>query len=112
MANAYANWYNKGSIAGPFDSYSLETYQFIVNNTSADSVIVFFKPRIMRLMTNRNTLAIDNCKQLKMGDYDVIDKAIGADGQVPNDAVLQCPIQMKRMFENLEFIVYQILKKK
>lgn len=112
VINAYSNWYNKGVIAGPFDSYSLATYQFIENNTSPDSIIVFFKPRIMRLMTNRNTLAIDNCKQLKMGDFDVIDKPIGADGQVPNEAVSQCSIQMKQVYENPEFVIYQILKKK
>ncbi len=109
---AYANLQNNRNTSGPFDSYSIKTYQFIVNNTAPDNVIAFFKPRLMRLMTNRNSLAIDNCKQLKMGDYIVIDKPIGADGQVSDEAILQCNIKMKQVFENPVFIIYQTLNKK
>lgn len=108
---AYANLKNSRNVDGPFDPYSREMYQFIANNAAPNDIIVFFKPRLMRLMTDRNSLAIDNCKQLKnIGDYIVINKPIGADGQVPNEAIQQCNLIMSQVFENPVFVIYKKIR--
>ena len=54
---------------GPFADYTLEMFDFIQEQTAAEDTIVFFKPRVMRLMTNRNTLRINNANDLFVADY-------------------------------------------
>ena len=49
--------------------FSLEMFDFIQEQTTTEDMIVFFKPRVMRLMTNRNTLRIDNINDLFVADY-------------------------------------------
>ena len=65
----------------------------------------------MRLMTNRNSIAIDNCKQLHNKDgYIVLDKIVETRRQVSDTAILQCHLKIKRVFENPAFIIYQAQK--
>jgi hypothetical protein len=105
------NFQNDRNLSGPFDSYSVQVYEYIAANTRPDSVVIFFKPRAMSLMTDRSSLKIDNCKQLKAGDFDVVDKELGAVGQVPYQALPQCQVRMVKVFENPVFIIYRILNK-
>ncbi len=108
---AYANLQNDRNLSGPFDSYSIAAFQFIRNNTAANDVIIFFKPRAMRLMTNRDSLAIDNCKQLHNKDgYIVIDKIAETRRQVSEEAIPQCNLKIKQVFENPAFVIYQAQK--
>ena len=108
---AYANLQNDRNLSGPFDSYSTAAYQFIINNTSANDVVIFFKPRAMRLMTNRDSLAIDNCRQLhNKSGYIVIDKIVETRRQVSEEAIPQCNLKIKQVFENPAFIIYRAQK--
>ena len=108
---AYANLQNDRKLSGPFDSYSIAAYQFIINNTAANDAVIFFKPRVMRLMTNRDSLAIDNCKQLHNKEgYIVIDKIVETRRQVSAEAILQCNLKITQVFENPAFIIYQAQK--
>jgi hypothetical protein len=108
---AYTNLQNNRNLSGPFDSYSIAAYQFIINNTAANDAVIFFKPRVMRLMTNRDSLAIDNCKQLHNKEgYIVIDKIVETRRQVSEEAIPQCNIKIKQVFENPAFIIYQAQK--
>ena len=108
---AYANLQNDRNLSGPFDSYSIAAFQFIRNNTAANDAIIFFKPRVMRMMTNRDSLAIDNCKQLHHKDgYIVIDKIVETRRQVSEEAIPQCNLKIKQVFENPAFIIYHAQK--
>jgi hypothetical protein len=108
---AYANLQNDRNLSGPFDAYSIATYQFIINNTAANDPVIFFKPRVMHLMTNRDSLAIDNCKQLhNKAGYIVIDKIVETRRQVSEEAIPQCNLQIKQVFENPAFVIYQAQK--
>ena len=108
---AYANLQNDRNLSGPFDSNSIAAYQFIINNTEANDVVIFFKPRVMRLMTNHDSLAIDNCKQLHNKDgYIVIAKTVETRRQVSDEAIPQCNLKIKQVFENLAFVIYQAQK--
>jgi uncharacterized membrane protein YphA (DoxX/SURF4 family) len=108
--NAYANLRGGREVNGPFDPYSIETYDYIKNNTPSDSVIVFFKPRAMRLMTDRYTLALTECERIPEGDYLALSKKVGENLQIPPEQIGACNLPLDKVYENRRFVVYQILK--
>jgi len=108
-ANAYANLQNSRSINGPFDPFSMEIYAFVKENMPADSVIIFFKPRAMRLFTDRDAIMSTECERLLLGDHIVISKK-AENSQIPLDDIHKCGIPLNEVFENRRFIVYKILK--
>jgi len=91
------------SIEGPFDKFSMETYNFIKEQTSEDSIIVFHKPRIMRMMTTRNTVAATSCETLSIGDYLIILKE-----NILEEILTNCPQVQENIFENDKFIIYEL----
>jgi len=108
--NAYVNLRDNRGINGPFDPFSMETYAFIKANTPADSVIVFFKPRVMRLMTDRNSLALTECDRIIEGNYLALSKKVGENLQIPPEHIGDCDVSLGTVFQNRRFVVYQILK--
>ena len=107
--NAYINLRADREINGPFDPLSLETYDFIKSETPPDSVIVFFKPRAMHLMTDRNALALTECDRMPEGDYLALSKKVGENLQISPERIGECNLPLERVFQNRRFIVYQIL---
>lgn len=107
---AYENLRANREINGPFDPFSLETFDFIQNETTPDSVIVFFKPRAMRLMTDRYALALTECDRIPEGDYLVLSKKVGENLQIPPDRIEECNLSLDKVFENRRFIVYKLLE--
>jgi hypothetical protein len=108
-SNAYFNLSDGRQINGPFDPYSIETYDYIKNNTPPDSVIVFFKPRAMRLMTDRYTLALTECERIPEGDYLALSKKVGENLQIPPERIGECNLSLDKMYENRRFIVYKLI---
>lgn len=53
--------------SGPFDTYSADMFKFIRTDTPSSSVIIFFKPRVMHLLTDRNAIRIYTCNELMRG---------------------------------------------
>jgi len=109
-SNAYGNLRSGREINGPFDPYSIETYDFIKGNTSPDSIIVFFKPRAMRLMTDRDSLALTECERMMEGDYLALSKKVGENLQIPPERIDECKLPLEMVFQNRRFIVYKLLK--
>ena len=106
--NAYINLRDNREINGPFDPLSLETFNFIRNETPPESVIVFFKPRAMRLMTDRYALALTECDRIPEGDYLVLNKKVGENLQISPEQIDECNLSMEKVFENRRFIVYKL----
>jgi hypothetical protein len=75
--------------SGPFDPLSQEMFRFVSEHTEPRSVVVFFKPRVMRLLTDRDAIMIADPKELRRGDYDVYAYGEGPDYQVPVEAGAQ-----------------------
>jgi hypothetical protein len=72
FASARAGWsnlQNYRAISGPFDASSTEMFEFIRDHTPADSVVVFYKPRVLRLITGRDSFRATTCDGLRGGDY-------------------------------------------
>jgi len=109
-SNAYANLRTGREINGPFDPYSIQTYDFIKNNTPPDSVIVFFKPRAMRLMTDRDALALTECERILEGNYLALSKKVGENLQIPPESIDECNLPLDMVFQNRRFVVYWVMK--
>jgi len=108
-ARAYSNLQNDRNINGPFDSFSDEVFRFIQNKTPSDSVIIFFKPRAMRLFTGRDSIMVLECESLLKGDYFAQHKNWEY-SQILPDEIEACNLSLKTVFENRRFIVYEIPK--
>jgi hypothetical protein len=108
--NAYGNLRANREINGPFDPLSMETYEFIKTQTPPESVIVFFKPRAMRLMTDRNALALTECERILEGDYLALSKKVGENLQIPPEKIDECNLPLDKVFENRRFVVYQVME--
>jgi hypothetical protein len=108
-AHAYQNMVNDRQINGPYDTYSLGVYDFIRDKTSSDSVIIFFKPRAMRLMTDHDAVLITECARLGLGDYIVLSKK-AENSQIPPEEIAECNLPLNKVFDNRRFIIYEIQK--
>ncbi|MEO8354928.1 MAG: glycosyltransferase family 39 protein [Chloroflexota bacterium] len=109
-ANAYANLQNDRSINGPFDSYSREVYRYIQEETAVNSVVVFFKPRAMRLMTGRDTIMSPECDRILEGNYLVLSRKVGENQQIPPEKIGDCNLPLVQVMKNTRFVVYEIQK--
>ena len=99
---------------GPFEPSSMEMFDVIKTRTAPDSVVLFLKPRAMRLMAGRDALLIDQCDQLGKGHYAVIQKKSGAVDQVRPEDITTCnkALDVTPIFENQQYVVYRILPKR
>ncbi|HEY3311155.1 MAG TPA: hypothetical protein VGK00_05895 [Anaerolineales bacterium] len=97
------------AINGPFDESSAEMFAFIRAETPAESIVIFRKPRALRLFTGRNAFMTENCGDLPGGDYVVIHLK-AENGQVPAEQVSTCNpvIRLDEVFRNKRFVVYQV----
>jgi hypothetical protein len=72
LSGAYVNVIqNHQTMEGPFTETSMSMFEFIRRNTEKDSVVVFFKPRVMRMMTGRKSIMLTKMEELALsrGDY-------------------------------------------
>ena len=109
-SHAYVNLQNGRMINGPFDSYSREVYDYIQDQTPADSVIVFFKPRAMRLLTGHDSLMSTDCEGILKGDILVLSRKVEDNQQIPPEEIGACDLPLEEVLKNNRFIVYQIQK--
>jgi hypothetical protein len=106
---ACTNLKDDRNINGPFDSFSGDMYNFIRAETPPESVIVFFKPRALRLFTDRDSFMALECDRLPLGDYVVLHKTWEYSQILPGD-IQDCHLPLKNVYENRRFIVYELQK--
>lgn len=104
------NFHNDREINGPFDPYSFQMYDFVKTETNLDDVIVFMKPRALRLFTDRNSFMTTKCDDLVYGDYVSLSLKQEGNNQVSPDAIEKCqlPVAFSEVYKNKRFIVYKI----
>ncbi|HAV76513.1 MAG TPA: hypothetical protein DCX53_04070 [Anaerolineae bacterium] len=107
---AIDNIQNERTVNGPFDSYSLEVYEFVNEETPGNSKVVFFKPRVMFMMTGRDTIMSMECDRILIGDYLVLNRKVGENQQIPPEKIGSCNLPIQQVLKNQRFIVYQIQK--
>jgi hypothetical protein len=64
----------------------------------------------MRLMTDRNVLALTECDRILVGDYLVLSKKVGENLQIPPADIGKCNLPLDKVYENRRFIVFHILE--
>jgi hypothetical protein len=103
----------RGPYGNVFDPLSIQMFEFVKSDTPADSVIAFYKPRALRLFTDRDALLVDTCDALSKADYVVLRKSRGAVDQVAPADVTTCnpSLQLTGVFDNEKFVIYQISPK-
>ena len=107
---AYANLQNHRGINGPFDPYSTEVYSYIKEKTPPESVVVFFKPRVMAMMTEHPTIMSMECDRMRRGDYLVLSRKVGENQQIPPEEIDACHLPLDQVLKNNRFVVYKIQK--
>ena len=70
---------------GPFTADASEMFEFVRTQTPADSVIVFFKPRALKLLTGRQSFQSDRLQDLVPGMYVCLYLATGGYNQLQLD---------------------------
>lgn len=106
---AINNLQHHREINGPFDPLSREVYSYI-EGTPADSVVVFFKPRVMKLMTDRDSIMSMECDRVLKGDYLVLSRKVGPNQQIPPEEIGACNLPLNEVLRNNRFVVYEIQK--
>jgi hypothetical protein len=85
---------------------SMEMFNYISQNSRQDDVIVFFKPRVMRLMTHRRTIVANRCAELGQGDYIVFYQNASSYLQVPFNSLDSCGLGLTKVFGNSRFTIF------
>lgn len=99
------------AINGPFDPVSAQMFAFLREKTPSQSVVIFFKPRALRLFTDRNAFMTDRCADLPKGDYLALSEKAGDNGQIAPEAISSCTeVKLEEVFDNRRFTVYKINK--
>lgn len=111
-SHAYANLQNGRSIPGAYDAHSMEMYDYIKKDTSPDSVLIFFKPRAMRLMTGHDAIMSAECERMLVGDYIVLSRRtrIAENHQIPPEEISACNLPLREAFKNSRFVIFEIEK--
>ncbi len=95
---------------GPFTAASAGMFSFIEQNTEADSVVIFFKPRAMRMLTGRRSLQVSEFEGLSRGDY----LCLCLVGDPLQLASLEARMRIcdlpdaREIYENTDFRVYRL----
>jgi hypothetical protein len=97
---AYANLRNDRGINGPFDPYSTEVYTYIKEKTPPESVVIFFKPRVMVMMTGHPTIMSMECDRMLKGDYLVLSRKVGENQQIPPEEIGSCHLPLDQVLKN------------
>jgi len=113
ILNASENLVNhRTENTGPYLSTSTELFSFITNNTETNSIIVFRKPRVMTLFTNRKSMVIDQKNKLTRGDYLCISILLDASYQLRFKELVSLTKngRIHLIYRNKDFLLFQIKK--
>ncbi|MGD0278493.1 MAG: hypothetical protein ABSC11_04215 [Smithella sp.] len=108
--NAFLNMiHHRGTISGPCTAPAQGMFSFIRSNTEKESTIIFFKPRLMRMMTDRKSLMLRKKEELPRGDYLCVYLTQVRD-QVSLDTVQDLLKQRAAVpiYKNREFLVFKL----
>jgi|GEM_PF-546466 len=96
------------NLKGPFHESSLDMFSRLKILTPQDAVVGFFKPRALRLMTDRLSFTITDCQQLADISYLVTNKEISERGQLNTEQLSRCPQfqEFALAYESPPFVIH------
>jgi hypothetical protein len=97
---------------GPYLATAQQLFAFVSRETDPHAVIVFFKPRALRLFTDRSSVAIGRADRLDVGDHVCLYLRQEHPNQVPREVVsrLQESGRLIPVYRNADFECYRIWK--
>lgn len=106
----YQNYKSESVIPGPYSKDSQDVFDYIKNETDQKDVIAFFKPRVMRLYTERQSLLTLKENELNRSNYICYYSGEGAYDQFKSDHMKQLVDREKLIlvYENPSFHLYKI----
>jgi hypothetical protein len=109
----YRNMSDYEAVHGPFATTSQELFSFITSHTESDSTIIFFKPRVMRLMTGRQSISVNSVEQIFRGDYLCIYLRVDGRGQLLESEVKSLLAQgaTRLIYANQDFALYRLIRR-
>lgn len=101
---------NRTTLLGPYTATSQSLISFVAEHTEAESTIIFFKPRLMNLMTNRKSIMINNRNELSRGNYLCLYLRVDTYGQVSPSMINQLHGKGigRLVYENSDFRMYRL----
>jgi hypothetical protein len=113
----YSDKYKSNVIEGPYTSESIQMFNYISTNTSKDDVIIFWKPRVMTLYTDRRAIVVAGFDQIISSNATYIvtsyRELLSEDKPLIDLSVIKSHREIfKLVFQNKEFKVYRIMGKK
>jgi hypothetical protein len=101
---------NRATLEGPYTDSSSDMFEFIKQETEPDSTLVFFKPRVLRMMTGRRSFTTLNAEQIWHGDYLVMYlRDEGKPISLEDAAHFEAQGASERIFMNDDFSVYRLI---
>ncbi|MEW6333844.1 MAG: hypothetical protein AB1558_06215 [Thermodesulfobacteriota bacterium] len=113
VASAHRNLLDERTEStGPYVSTSQELFSFVSRHSDPHNVIVFFKPRAMRLFTGRRSIMTGNVAELERGDYLCIYLREDAYDQLTHRDVahLLKEGRLQPVYQNSDFQVFRIVE--
>jgi 4-amino-4-deoxy-L-arabinose transferase-like glycosyltransferase len=103
---------NYYTVEGPYSKGASEMINFIINSTKQNDKIVFFKPRALRLYTNRNTAVnynIDEIVKYKLKYVVTYKYDVENDYRIKFVHDISESNLFRKIFDNDEYLVYELI---
>ena len=86
-------------------------FAYLREKTPSQSIVIFFRPRALRLFTDRDSFMTERCADLPKGDYLALSEKVGDNGQIAPEELGKCKeVKLEEVFNNKRFTVYKINK--
>jgi hypothetical protein len=110
--SVYDNISRNRESSDSFTATSGSLFSFISEHTEKASTIIFFKPRLMRMMTNRKAVMINRVEDLSRGDYLCLYMRHGRIDQVSATAIQELLRKgaARLVYKNSDFRAYRLGK--
>ncbi|MGQ9653428.1 MAG: hypothetical protein ACUVXD_05105 [Thermodesulfobacteriota bacterium] len=97
-------------VGGPYALHSQKMFAFVRQDIEKDAVVIFFKPRVMKMLTDRRSIMVNRPEDLSRGGYLCLYLGEDAYDQLPDGTVerLLREGRLERLYANPKFQVYRV----
>lgn len=102
----------RAALVGPYRPTAQQLFSYITRNTEPNAVIVFRKPRAMRLFTGHPSIMVEELDKIERGDYLCMDVRENRDAQLAlvDVSLLFQRGQISPVYQNRDFGLYRVNK--
>lgn len=101
---------DRSVVGGPYALHSQEMFAFVRQEIEKEAVVIFFKPRVMKMLTDRRSIMVNRPEDLSRGGYLCLYLGEDAYDQLPDGTVerLLREGRLERLYANPKFQVYRV----